>query len=130
MAKALKQQPEFTLQKQVCNYLRLQYPNVLFMSDTIASLKLTVGQMARNKAIQKAGFHCPDLLIFEPRVFYKGLFIELKAKNIYKLNGELLKNEHVENQAKTIEILNKKGYKSHFAIGFEEAKTIIDNYLK
>ena len=49
---------EYNLQKQVCRYLNLKHPKVLYMSDTIANLKLTKQQAGRNKAIQKDGFHC------------------------------------------------------------------------
>ena len=123
--------PEFELQKSVCKYLDLQYPDVLYLSDTIANLKLTIPQKVRNKSIQKADFHCPDLLILEPQKGFHGLFIELKVKDIYKKNStELLKNEHVENQQKSINQLNKKDYKSCFCIGFEQAKTMIDIYMR
>jgi len=88
---------EYILQKAVCRFLELQYPNVLFLSDTIGNVKLTELQASRNKAIQKKDFKCPDLLILEPNKFYKGLFIELKIKSPYKLNGELLKNDHFIN---------------------------------
>jgi len=127
----MKQQPEYNLQTQITQYLELQYPNVLFISDTIAFLKLTIPQQVRNKKIQKRGFKCPDLLILEPNNKYTGLFIELKAKDIYKKNSnELLKNEHVEEQARYIDILNKKGYFATFGIGFESCKKIIDNYMR
>jgi hypothetical protein len=125
----MKKNEEYQLQKQVCAYLNNQYPNVMYYSTGIG-LQLTMLQGVRNKAIQKEGFHCPDLLILEPKNGMAGLFLELKAKTIYKKNGELLKNEHVENQLKTIELLEKKGYASCFAIGFSEAKILIDNYLK
>jgi len=126
----MKQQPEYILQCQVAQYLRIQYPNVLFLSDTVASIKLTIPQQLRNKKIQKDGFRCPDLLILEPLGGYSGLFIELKSKKIYKKNGELLKNEHVEAQNRTIKELLKKGYYACFAVGFNESKQIIDNYMK
>ena len=125
----MKQQPEYILQCQVAQYLRIQYPNVLFLSDTVASIKLTIPQQLRNKKIQKDGFRCPDLLILEPLGGYSGLFIELKAKEIYKKNGELLKNEHVEAQHRTLEELSLKGYHACFAVGFDQAKKIIDNYM-
>lgn len=121
---------EYQLQKAVCRYLDLQHPNVLYLSDTIASVKLTMPQAARNKAIQKQGFKCPDLLILEPRDGYHGLFIELKVKSPYKKNGGLLKNEHLEGQWKTIEKLNRKGFKACFSWSFDQTKEIIDNYLK
>ena len=79
-----KKQPEFEIQKAICDYLELQYPKVLFLSDTIASIKLTIPQQVRNKSIQKEGFKCPDLLILEPRGKYAGLFIEIKVVTPYK----------------------------------------------
>ena len=51
-----KKQPEFELQCQICRYLRLQYPKVIFLSDTVASVKLTMGQATRNKQLQKSSF--------------------------------------------------------------------------
>lgn len=124
-----KNQPEFELQKAVCRYLDIQFPSAPYLSDTVASLKLSIPQQARNKSIQKSGFKCPDLLILEPNDTHYGLFIELKAKTIYKKNGELLKNDHVEGQLKTIEDLKSRGYMATFAIGFDHAKEIIDSYF-
>jgi len=121
---------EFDLQKAVCLYLSKVYPRVLFLSDTIANVKLTMIQASRNKAIQKEGFKCPDILILEPRGNYCGLFIELKIKSPFKKNGELLKNEHLEGQQRTIDDLNALGYLACFSVGFDETKLIIDNYLK
>jgi hypothetical protein len=100
------------------------------MSDTIAQVKLTIPQQLRNKKIQRSGFHCPDLLIFEPRGIYNGLFLELKATNIYKKDGNLFTNEHLANQSETIQELNNKGYYSRFVVGFDEAKEVIDWYMK
>lgn len=120
---------EYNLQKTVCTYIALQYPKVLFLSDTIASVRLTIPQQVRNKKIQKDGFKCPDLLILEPRKGYSGLFIELKTKSPYKKNGELYKNEHLEGQQKTINELNSKGHKAVFAWEFESIQKIIDDYL-
>lgn len=120
---------EFELQRTVCNYLNYQYPKVPYLSDTIASVKLTIPQQVRNKAIQKVGFKCPDLLILEPRKGYAGLFIELKVETPFKKNGELKKDDHLEGQAKTLKQLEQKGYQTHFAWSFEMAKQIIDNYF-
>jgi len=125
----MKQQPEYSLQKQVTAYLRLQYPQTLFMSDTIAAVRLTIPQQVRNKSIQKSDFHCPDLIIFEPKGCFHALFIELKAKSPYKKSGELLKDQHLEDQQETIYDLNSLGYYAQFAWTFEMAKEIIDNYM-
>lgn len=120
---------EYNLQKAVCRYLELRYKGVLYMSDTIANVRLTMQQAVRNKAIQKEGFKCPDLLILHPTKTYHGLFIELKIKSPWKKNGELLKNEHLEGQQRTIDELNELGYLACFSVGFEQTKQIIDNYL-
>lgn len=122
---------EYNLQKSVCQYLNYQYPEVFYLSDTIASLKLSIPQQVRNNAIQKKNFHCPDLLILEPNNTYKGLFIELKTDTPYKLNGEIKASskDHLLNQQNTILKLNEKGYKSFFAWEFETIIKEIDSYL-
>lgn len=124
-----KAQPEFQLQALLSNYISIQYPNVLFLSDTVASLKLTVPQSVRNTKIQKKGFKTPDLMIFEPKGKYHGLFIELKVETPFKKNGELKKSEHLEAQQKSINDLKKLGYYACFSWGFENTKKLIDAYL-
>jgi hypothetical protein len=124
-----KKQPEFELQRQVCKWLSLQHPTVLFLSDTIASVKLTIPQQNRNKLIQKDNFKTPDLLIFEPRGYYSGLFIELKVKSPYKKDGTLFKDEHLEGQERTMSALREKGYYACFSWTFDMTVDIIKNYL-
>ena len=124
-----KNQPEYHLQVLVCKYLRVQYPDILFMSDTIAQVKLTIPQQSRNKAIQKNRFKCPDLIIFEPNEKYNGLFIELKASTPYKKDGTLLSNEHNELQEETMAKLRAKGYYACFAWDFGQVVKLIKDYL-
>ena len=126
-----KQQIEFELQKAICRYISVQYPNVLFLSDTIASVKLTIPQANRNKQIQKKGFKCPDLLILETNKNYSGCFLELKKETPYKKDGNIKasQNDHVLEQSKSLELLRQKGYYADFVWSFEDAKHIIDNYL-
>lgn len=126
----MKKQPEFELQKAVVKFIRLQYPKVLFLSDTVAFLKLTLPQASRNKSIQCADFHCPDLLILQPNGQFHGLFIELKAESPFKKDGTLYKNEHLENQQKTINRLNELGYKAMFAWEFETIKRELKDFLR
>jgi hypothetical protein len=123
---------EYDLQVAVCRYLSYQYPDVDYMSDTIANLKLTQTQASRNKKIQKNGFKCPDILILEPRNNFSGLFIELKLETPFKKDGQIKAsaNDHLQGQLETIEKLNIKGYKACFSWGFDMTKEIIDNYLK
>ena len=124
---------EFKLQKAVCLWLSYQYPETLFLSDTVANMKLTPQAQLRNKAIQKSGYSFPDLIIFEPRNGFHGLFLELKIESPFKKGSEctvLKKNPHIETQHFTIEELKKRGYWGYFTWSFEMAKDMIDNYLK
>lgn len=125
-----KNQPEFILQKQISHWLSVQYPEVLFLSDTIASVKLTIPQQVRNSSVQKKFFKTPDLLIFEPNKDFHGLFIELKIETPFKKDMTLKKNEHIEGQLKTINDLKFKGYYACFSWSLEITMEIINNYLK
>lgn len=125
----MKQQPEFKLQRQACAYLRIQYPRVNFMTDTIASVKLTEAQATRNASVQKRGFKTPDLIVFAPRGKYHGLFIELKTKTPFKKDGTLLENAHLKAQEQTIKGLQADGYCAQFSWEFEDVKKLIDWYL-
>ena len=122
--------PEYGLQKQICKWLQYQHKGILFLSDTIAAVKLTIPQGARNKAIQKEGFKTPDLIILEPNDKYHGLFIELKIESPYKKNGELKSSEHLEGQSKSINQLKERGYYACFSWSFEMTIEIIEKYLK
>lgn len=121
---------EYDLQVNVCRYLNLQYPKVLYLSDTIANIKLTPIQAYRNSNIQKKWFKCPDLIILEPNLNYKGLFIELKISSPFKKDGTIKSNEHLKEQLNTINELNYKGYYSCFCWSFDMAKEIIDKYFQ
>ncbi len=121
-------QSEKDLQKMVCEYLKLQYPNVIFNSD-MAGVKLTMGQAVAAKNLRSHnGF--PDLAIYEPRGGYKGLFIELKAEGqkLTKKDGSFV-SEHLKEQNYIIEQLKKRGYYAIFCVGFVESKFVIDWYL-
>ena len=122
---------EALLHQQIVNYLKVQYPDVIFRTDFAAGVKMTIGQAKRHKALQSDKCY-PDLFIAQPRGRYAGAFIELKkaGTTIYKKNGELVKNEHIRCQAKMLDRLRRRGYFATFACGFDEAKHIIDNYLR
>ena len=125
----LKMQSEDQLQKMVCDYIKAQYPKVLFNSDMAGAMKLTIGQAVKiSKLRSNKGF--PDIAIYEPRGEFHGLFVELKKEGevLYKRNGEAV-TEHVQEQINCINLLKAKGYVAVFAIGFDEAKTIIDSYF-
>lgn len=127
--KPLTVQSEKELHSQVCQYLKVKYPKILFNSDMAGAMKLTIGQAVQiSKLRSNKGF--PDIAIYEPRGEYRGLFVELKKEGevLYKRNGEAI-TEHVQEQINCINILKAKGYSAGFAIGYNEAVKMIDEYL-
>lgn len=121
--------PEGKVADQVCRYLKVLYPKVLFKFDFGAGAILT-GQQAAQQGRMQCVRGWPDLFIVEPRHCWQGLFIELKREDekLYKANG-LFRTEHLEDQSKVHLMLAERGYKCHFAAGFEVARILIDQYL-
>lgn len=129
----MRRKLEDMLQVQVVDYLRLQYPEIVpfVRSDFAAGMKLTMGQAIRHKRMQGARAW-PDLQIAYPRAPYHGFFLELKAEDapLYKKDGTLYKNGHLEEQQACLDRLSDMGYFAQFAQGFEGCKRIIDWYLR
>ena len=135
---------EETLHLKVCDYLRKNYPDVLFRTDFSSGMKMTPGQVAKHKKFQKSRAW-PDLFIAKPgqdvfrdslsgekyHEFFGGLFLELKAEGtkLYKKNGEMVANKHYREQAEMLEKLRKLGYCAEFAVGYDQAIRIIIDYL-
>lgn len=125
---------ESDLQVMIADYLRLQYPSVLFHSDFGSGVNLTVSQAMKQKRQNGGRRAWPDMFIAEPMdvdgIIYNGLFIELKkgGTRLKKKNGEWA-SEHIAEQSEVLERLVFRGYAAEFAVGFDEAKAIIDNYL-
>lgn len=121
---------ESDLQVQVADYLRLRYPKVLFHSDFGSGIKLTQGQAMKQKRQNGGRRGWPDMLLAEPKNGLHGLFIELKkAGTRLKKKDGTWASSHLEEQNEVLNKLQKKGYAAYFAVGFEEAKNIIDDYL-
>lgn len=160
MRRIKKFDSEENLQVMVADYLRLQYPNILFHSDFGSGIKLTIGQAAKQKRQNGGRRAWPDMFIARHKMLpvaneyapngydvrcFGGLFLELKkdgtklkrekdCKNILKGDTKLRKagdwwDQHIEEQAEKLEQLRDEGYRAEFAVGFEEAKKIIDGYL-
>lgn len=130
---------ESELQVLVADYIRVRYPNALFHSDFGSGIKLTLGQAMKQKRQNGGRRAWPDMFIAEPIEVdfgeqswrrYAGLFLELKKEGtrIHKKNGEWA-NDHIAEQAETLNQLKSRGYVAKFAVGFDEAKKIIDDYL-
>jgi hypothetical protein len=128
--KQTEQMSEKSLHRAVCDYIRLQYPSVLFNSDLAGSMRLTIGQAVAIKAL-RSGRGFPDIAIYEPRGKWHGLFLELKKEGEQVINKKgFPSTPHIAEQFLIIERLRLKDYCAGFAVGFDDAKKQIDNYIK
>lgn len=116
---------EESLQIAVATYLNLQYPHVFWCH--IANERQTSPQ--RGAKLKKMGVRAgmPDVMIFfeswikaATKIDYYGLAIELKIKP----------NKPTENQYKCLDELISNGWKTKVCYSFDEAKEVIDSYLK
>jgi len=119
---------EQTTHSQICQYIKAQYKSAIFNTD-LSGVKLPMGLAVKaSKLRSSSGF--PDIVIYEPRGGYFGLFIEVKADgiNLVKKNGDWI-SPHVEKQHDMMAQLRERGFKAMFARGFNDAKIIIDEYM-
>ena len=119
---------EKSLHFQVCQYIRLQYPTVIFNTD-LSGIRLTMGQAVQAKKLRSSnGF--PDLVIYEKKHTWSALMIELKREGERILKKDMTPaNEHIYEQAQIHIRLRERGYLAQFAVGFKQAKELIDWYL-
>ena len=108
---------EQKIQMDIVQWIRLQYPDVLL---TISTGGFLTSAKAGNKA-KKLGYNpgVPDLIFFEPRGIYKGLFIELKNET------GVCSKEQSQWQIELIE----RDYFATVCHSFDVAINIIKEYL-
>ena len=108
---------ESVIQKVVVNWLRRNYPDVLF---TCAP---AVAKSARQGRENKLMGYCkgwPDLTFAEPRHGYPGLYVELKTAT-----GKIQPEQEI-----ILERLRSRGYKTVICRSDVEAISTIKEYLK
>ena len=146
---------ERQIQLKFCEWLKYNYPEIIFQCDIASGMQLTQGQAILAKRMRSERGN-PDCFIAEPKtkemevvgnIMYTtcGLFIELKrddikiirdknARKILKGETKLRKagdfwDKHTEEQVEVMRRLSEKGYTCSFAIGLEDAKQLTINYL-
>lgn len=122
---------EKILHTQICKYLDMQYPNLIYTSD-MSGMRVSIGLRVEMQRKRTKSWVIPDLLILHPNNEFKGLFLELKLSlsDVWKKDGKLKKSEHLEAQEKSLNRLQELGYQALFGCGFDHTKNIIDSYLK
>lgn len=119
---------EGTEQKNFSQWLRDNYPDVRFTADFVGHAESLKNICHIHRATD---FTTPDLMIFEPAHGHHGIFMEFKttAFKLYKKDGELYKQSHIEDQLKTLLDLRRKGYYADFIPGAEHAKKVWAAYI-
>jgi len=123
----IESESELTI--RICQYIKYQYPDVVFTTEQ-SGLKVTKGQ-AIILSKTRSSSALPDLWLLEAKKGYHGACIELKREDVvlYKKNGDLIKNKHIAEQEEMQSKLRNKGYFCEFAVGYNDAKRLIDYYL-
>ena len=132
--------PEEVLHKQVAAYIKLQYPDVIFFSESSGLRLKSWGQHNLLKAIRSDG-KLPDIFIAFPvegyneknvAVRFCGFFLELKTEGtiVYRNDGEVTANKHIRAQMETLKRLYEIGYAATFGVGYDNSTKLIDDYMK
>lgn len=113
----------------VAQYLKVAYPRAIFNTD-LSGIRLRMSQAIKAKELRSSRSF-PDIVVYEPRRGFHGLFIELKrtGEKTHRKDGELVADKHIQEQAEMLRKLTERGYYATFAVGFIAAKAIIDWYL-
>ena len=112
-----KKRTEAYEQAAVAMWLNINHPKVLWTASA-GGMRTSIGTAKKMKAMgYKKG--CPDIMIFERRSGFCGLFIELKVK------GGTRQPEQID----FIQELSRRGYFAVFAYGYDEAVEVIEQYL-
>jgi len=110
--------PEQKMQCSIANYLRLKYPGLLW---TISPAGLIINKSLGIMAV-RMGYRSgtSDLLIFEPRGIFHGLFVELKVP------GNLTSDD----QDEFLTAANLRRYATAVCFTYTDTITTIAKYLE
>jgi|TARA_R110000851_G_scaffold149695_1_gene290335 hypothetical protein len=120
---------ETNLHIKIAYYIKHKYPDVIFTSES-SGIKLSIGQAVMLKKM-RSGRALPDLMLFEARKGFNGMFLEIKREgtSIYKRNGEIKRDKHLKEQEEVLRRLTNKGFFAKFVVGYANAIALIDYYL-
>lgn len=109
----------------LCNWLRLQYPKLLWWHTPNESRKTPFERYLVSMMGVKKGVS--DFIIIEKRGGFNGLVIELKAKDVKVFKKDM--SCYYPEQQEFLKRMSENNFYSCFCSGFEDAKTVIDNYM-
>lgn len=125
-----KKGSESSVHQQIVDYLKIQYPKVIFRTDFASGARMTIGQAVKHKKLQQSRAW-PDLSIYHPTAKGSVLFLEIKKdfSEVFTKKGSLVSNEHIREQHEVLENLNNLGYYADWGLGFDNTKKKIDDWM-
>lgn len=119
---------ENDLYEQIAHYMSLKHQRIMYHFDL--SGMWTPSHKARNLYGRLNSRAWPDLFIAYPSGLSNGLFIELKREGtkLTKKDGSWA-SQHIAEQAAVLSELIERGYEARFAVGFDKAVKVIEDYL-
>lgn len=137
-----KKGTEASLQVQICNYIKIKYPTIIFQCDLASGMNLGKKVGGMNTRLRSSR-GLPDLFIAQPKFAVEnivgpnfvckhvGLFIELKKQgtNLYKKDGITPVDLHIAEQMAILIRLQSLGYAACFGVGYDATVKIIEGYL-
>ena len=120
---------EAGLHLAVAHYLAMQYPTLIFNTD-LSGIRLTMGQAIQVKRLRSSNSF-PDIVIYEPKGPYYGLFIELKHREakLIRKDGYLVGDQRIRDQNSMLHKLCDLGYMARFGHGFDKTLGLIEWYM-
>jgi hypothetical protein len=125
----MAKQLEFEYQCTIAEYLSLKYPDVLFQTEALSNVKLSIPQAVRLKRLNKFKAAMPDIIILKPSGMFHGLCIEMKTESPFRKDGKIKSRDLLRRQLKTLLTLKDLGYRAMFCWSIEMAQNAIDDYL-
>lgn len=121
---------EKQIQSNVCRFISVYYPDVIYISDQ-SGLRLSHHGQRQQLKRSKSSRGIPDMIIMCPNGGFHGLCLELKNDGvaIIKRDGSPVANEHIREQHAMITKLNDLGFAAFFTIGLDAATTCIEKYM-
>jgi hypothetical protein len=122
--------PEERVQYALVQWFQMQYPRKLWFTNILSGGMYLTPRQGRKFKLLGAPRKFPDFYVDEPVGKYHGLRIEIKkdGERLKKRNGEWA-SEHIKEQSEMLERYRERGYYADFAIGFDQAKQIVEHYF-
>jgi hypothetical protein len=124
-----RQKQEESVHVAIAAYIRAQYPNVLFTSES-SGIRVPMHLAVMMKK-QRSTHKQPDMIVLQPKGIFHGLILEIKKDHseVFLKDGSISKKAHIQEQNNTLVMLRELGYCAMFACGFDDAKNKIDGYM-